>query len=293
MIGVRYVQKPAIRTSSDTLNLIRARRRIFIAALTITFDWRNLVTQLVKKDKLLLSLSLLLLMTLPAAAQGTNSLAQRGDLMKVAQQQLNAGQNDLAIQALTELLRRGGNNLAARRLMIVALDRKGDFAASGTHLTSLFKLTKPTYFEWYYLGRVYASQNKNDQAANCLKQALDQNPKMEEAKLEMIKVLLSQNKIDEASEMCSEGYHGTTDQKLLDKYSDLYAQISDARAGRKPTVAGASTPARTPGGATPAPMAVPPSEAAPVAPFSQPGAPAAKPTFAAPTAPNTQEKPAG
>lgn len=236
-----------------------------------------------KRDRQLLLLSILLLMAFPADAQ--NTLSTRSDLMKVAQQYLNQGNNDLAIQALNEQLRRGGNNIAARRLMIVALDRKGDFAASGTHLTSLFKLTKPTYFEWYYLGRVYANQNKNDQAANCLKQALEQNPKMEEAKLEMIKVLLNQNKVDEASELCSEGYHGTTDRRLLDKYSDLYAQISDARAnpGRKAAVGtSASRPASTP-------MAIPPSEASPVAPFSQPGQPAIIP----PTMPSSQDKPAG
>lgn len=260
------------------------------------------MTQFSKKDKQFVSLSLLLLTALPAGAQIASSsakentgnvLAARGDLMKVAQQELSAGRNDLAIQALTELLRRGGNNLGARRLMIVALDRKGDFQASGTHLTSLFKLTKPTYFDWYYLGRVYASQNKNDQAANCFKQSLELNPKMEEAKLEMIKVLLNQNKIDEASEMCSEGYHGTTDQRFLDKYSDLYAQISDARAnpGRKPTVAAPAAQGGRPAKASPA--AIPPSESVPVAPFSpQPGQ-AAPPTFAPPAAPSSQEKPAG
>lgn len=259
------------------------------------------MTQFSKKDKQFLSLSLLLLTALPAGAQIAsssgkenkgNALSARGDLLKVAQQELSAGRNDFAIQALTELLRRGGNNLAARRLMIVALDRKGDFQASGTHLTSLFKLTKPTYFDWYYLGRVYASQNKNDQAANCFKQSLELNPKMEEAKLEMIKVLLNQNKIDEASELCSEGYHGTTDQRLLDKYSDLYAQISDARAnpGRKPAAAAAATAGRP--AVKPSPTAIPPSESVPVAPFAQPGQSGA-PTIAPPAVPSASDKPAG
>jgi len=139
-----------------------------------------------------------------AVSMAPDSLAMRGELAKAY---MTAGETDLAVKQLQEILNKGGYNKQAESMMVLAHMRAGEFDQAGIVALGMLSKDKDDPAVITLVGNVFAASGDRHEAREYLERALRVKPGFSPAALSLARV----EELEGNTERARELYEGQID----------------------------------------------------------------------------------